>query len=299
MKKGSILITALVVISLCTTLALFIHEKSASSYGAVSHLQSEYQGAIYAMTAITALEAVFVYDDPKFDGAQDLWNMIPPIPVENGFLTAYIVPINSKFPVNALSQDNETLRERYVQGFDELMNRLDFTDGNSDDIMNWLGTGIITGERFDENNTPYSMKGSALNTLAELAYVPGFATNYKDIAKFLSIGETEYKININLASEEVILSLLPELEPYISDILSARSEEDFKDVSAIYQIMGENSQETYNEILPFFDVKSSVFYVKIEPNIGDEYKYYHVLFRRSGKSLKAIKYVEGGNIEYF
>ena len=299
MKRGSILITVLVVISLCTTLALFIHEKSTASYGAVSELQNEYQGAIYAMTAITALENIFYYDDTKSYGHEDLWNMIPPIPVKNGFITAFITPINAKFPVNALSQDNETIRERYQRGFDELMNKLDFMDANSQEIMDWVGTGTVTGERFDENNTPYSMKGEALNTLAELAYIPGFSDNYKSLSKYLSIGEPEYKININLASEEVILSILPELEPYIADIISAREDEDFKDVSAIYRIMGENAQETYNDILPYFDVKSSMFYVKMELNIGDEYKYYHVLLRRNGKSVKAIKYVEGGNIEYY
>ncbi len=298
-KKGSILITALVVISLCTSLALFIHEKSTGSYGAVADLQDEYQGAIYAMTAVAAIESVFSYDDAKSDGREDLWNSIPPIPVDKGFLTVHIAPLNARFPVNALSQDNETLRERYETGFEKLMTLLEFENADFRDLEDWLGTGNVSSERFDENNTPYSTKGAALNTLAELAYIPAFENNYKELSKYLSIGESGYKININLAPEEVILAVLPELEPYISDILSAREEEDFKDVSDIYEIMGSSAQEEYNAILPYFDVKSSMFYVKIELNVGEDNKYYHILFRRSGKSAKPVKYIEGGNIEYY
>ncbi len=299
MKKGSILITVLVVISVCTSLALFINEKSTSSYGAVNDLHYEYQGAIFAMTAMKALETVFQYDDANYDSLNDIWNTIPPIPVEKGFITAYIHPLNSRFPINALSVTNEETRRRYEDGFNNLMRKLNIDNIDADEIKNWVGSGIVTSQRIDINNTPYNVKGSPMNSLAELAYVPEFESVAKNISKHLSIGESGYKINMNIASENVIVSILPELEPYISDILEARSNEDFKDISAIYKIMGDHAQETYNSILPFMDVKSNMFYVKMELNIGDTYKYYHILFQRNGKSIKAVKYIEGGNIEYF
>lgn len=299
MRKGTILITVLVIISVCTTLALFINEKSISSFSSVNNLHYEYQGAIYVMTAMVALETVFKYDDTASDGAEDIWNLIPPIPVENGFLTAYIHPLNARFPVNALSIKDEEGRKRFVDGFNKLVARLEIDTGSVDDLMNWLGSGYVSSLRLDENNAPYNIKGNIMNTLAELAYIPNFENNYKQLSKHLSIGESNYKINLNLASEDVILSLVPELEPYIADILEARSKEDFKDVSAIYKIMGDHAQEEYNAILPYIDVKSSMFYVKMELNIGDTFKFYHILFQRSGKSIKAIKYIEGANIDYF
>ena len=298
-KKGSILITVLIVISLCTSIALFIHEKSTASYAAVADLQNEYQGAIYAMTAISAIAGVFSFDDAKYDGKEDLWNTIPPIPVDKGFLTVRITPLNAKFPVNALSQNNKALRERYETGFERLMTLTEQDNADLSSLKSYLGSGDISDRRFDENNAPYSAKGAPLDTLAELMYIPTFGDNYKTLSEYLSVGESGYKININLASEEVILAVLPELEPYITDILSAREEKDFKNVSDIYEIMGSSAQETYSAILPYFDVKSSMFYVKIELNIGDNNKYYHILFRRSGKTAKPVKYIEGSSIEYF
>ena len=57
----------------------------------------------------------------------------------------------------------------------------------------------------------------------------------------------------------------------------------FKDVSAIYNLMGSAMQEEYSKILPYIDVKSSLFYVKIELNIGEDNLYYHLLVKRNGK----------------
>ncbi len=299
MKKGTILISVLIIISICTTLAVFINEKSLSSYSSVNNLHYEYQGAIFAMTAMTALETVFKFDDANYDGTEDIWNLIPPIPIDNGFLTAYIHPLNSRFPINSLSIKDEEVRRRFSDGFNKLMEKHELTTGDSSDLMNWLGTGFISSQRIDENNAPYNVKGAIMNTLAELAYVPGFESNYKQVSKHLSIGEKNYKINLNLASEELITSLFPELEPYITDILEARSEGDFKDVSAIYKIMGDHEQENYNAILPYIDVKSSMFYVKMELNIGDTFKFYHILYERTGKNIKPVKYIEGGNIDYY
>lgn len=298
-RKGSILITVLIVISLCTSLALFIHQKAISSYSSVIALQTEYQGAIYAMTAVKALELAFKYDTDSSDGKEDIWNIIPPIPVEKGFLTVYIKPLNSKFPLNILASDNDTRTKRYEDGFVKLMEELNMDTGRIDDLKNWLGSGIITSERFDENNTPYSFKGNKLDTLAELQYIPAFADDFKDLSEYISIGDTDYKINMNIASKEVIIAVLPELEPFVEDIIQARDTADFKNVSDIYNIVGAVNQDMYNKILPFFDVKSSLFYAKLELDAINEYRYYHILFQRNGKSIKVLKYIEGPNVEYF
>ncbi len=298
-KKGSILLTALIIIALCTTAALYLHENATSSYSAVVKLQTEYQGAIYAMTVADAVDMLFKYDDPDYDSENDIWNTAIPIAVEKGFLTVYVKPLNAKFPINALANDNETERERYELAFDTYMRSLEIDNYDLDELLSWLGSGTPSVERYDENNAPYSMKGAPLETLAELAYVPSFADNYRELAEYVSIGGDGYKINMNLASEELILAIMPELEPYISSIMSAREEEDFTNVSDIYNIMGDAAQDVYNSVLPFIDVKSTFYYAKIEINVNDENTYFHVLFKRSGSAGSSVKYIEGGSIDYF
>lgn len=299
MKKGSILITVMVVITACTSLALFINEKSLAAYGTVISLQNDYQGAIYAMTAIEALEMAFQYDEASYDAADDIWMQIPTIPLDNGFMTITMKPLNAKVPMAALNSKDENIKERAQNALSELMRELEITEPDIYELLTWIGASDPTGERFDENGAPYSMKSAQLQTLAELALLPSFQTEYKKLIPYISIAGDGNKINVNLASKEVINAYVPELAPYVDQIISTRETEPFKDVSAVYNIMGAAMQDEYSKILPFIDVKSSLFYIKIELNIGDDNIYYHLLVQRNGSSVSPLKYIEGNNIDYF
>lgn len=299
MKKGSILITVMVIITACTSLALFINEKSLAAYGTVISLQNDYQGAIYAMTAIEALEMAFQYDEASYDAADDIWMQIPTIPLDNGFMTITMKPLNAKVPMAALNSKDENIKERAQNALSELMRELEITEPDIYELLTWIGASDPTGERFDENGAPYSMKSAQLQTLAELALLPSFQTEYKKLIPYISIAGDGNKINVNLASKEVINAYVPELAPYTDQIISTRETEPFKDVSAVYNIMGAAMQDEYSKILPFIDVKSSLFYIKIELNIGDDNIYYHLLVQRNGSSVSPLKYIEGNNIDYF
>ncbi len=299
MKQGSILVTVLIIIAACTTLVLFIHEKTMTAYGTVITLQNDYQGAIYAMTAIEALEMAFQYDEESYDATSDIWAQIPPIPLDNGFMTVYMLPLNAKVPLAALVSNDENLRERAENAVTTLIRDLDLTEANIYDLQTWVGSSDPTGERFDENSAPYSSKSSQLQTLAELAFIPSFKDEYKKLTPYVSIAGDNNKINLNMASKQVISAYVPELEPYVEEIISTREEEPFKDISAIYQIMGTAMQDEYSKILPYIDVKSSLFYIKLELNIGDDNIYYHLLVQRNGTNISPIKYIEGNSIDYF
>ena len=299
MKKGSILVTVMVVVTACTSLALFINEKTLAAYGTVISLQNDYQGAIYAMTAIEALEMAFQYDEASYDAADDIWTQIPTIPLDNGFMTITMKPLNAKVPMATLNSKDEDVKERATNALNELMRQLEITEPDIYELLTWVGASDPTGERFDENGAPYSMKSAQLQTLAELALLPSFQTDYKKLIPYISIAGDGNKINVNLASKEVIDAYVPELAPYTDQIISTRETEPFKDVSAVYNIMGAAMQDEYSKILPYIDVKSSLFYIKIELNIGDDNIYYHLLVQRNGSSVSPLKYIDGNNIDYF
>lgn len=301
LKKGMILITVLIMITACTTIALLMHEKSTEAYASVSTLYSEYQGAIYAMTAIEALSMAFALDDANFDSKEDIWNMVPPIPLDRGFLTVHIMPLNAKLPLELLGSDNDTKSERVRTALETLFREKEIELPDIDELQQWMGSmKAPANSRFDEDSSPYSMKGGKLSTLGELAFIPSFQQDYKKIAPFVSIGGDNNKINLNMAEKEIINAYIPELSSYVDSIIEAREEKPFKSVSEIYTLMGGTSaQELYSQILPFIDIKSTLFYVKLELNIGDDDIYYHLLMQRNGRTLKAVKYIEGNNVEYF
>ena len=299
MKQGSILVTVLIIIAACTTLVLFIHEKTMTAFGSVITLQNDYQGAIYAMTAVEALEMAFQYDEANYDSEQDVWAQIPTIPLDNGFMTVYIKPLNAKVPLAGLVSSDEKLRERTETAVSQLLSELNLTEPDIEELKTWVGSSDPTGERFDENSAPYSAKSSQLQTLAELAFIESFKNEYKKLTPYVSIAGDNNKINLNLASAEVIKAYVPELEPYVEDIISTREAEPLKNVSALYEIMGAAMQDEYSKILPYIDVKSSLFYIKLELNIGDDNIYYHLLVQRNGASVSPLKYIEGNSIDYF
>jgi type II secretory pathway component PulK len=122
---------------------------------------------------------------------------------------------------------------------------------------------------------------------------------YRDLSQYITTGEVAPKININMAEAIVIRAMLPELEPFIDRIIEERAENPFRNKDAVYAILGQGNRDIYNKILPFFDVKSTLFYVRIEVNILDGVQNYHALMQRSGNSMTVLRYIEGGNLDYF
>jgi len=299
-RQGSILITVIIVISISMTLAIYIFEHATKSYGIVLSQQNEYQGAIYAMTVTKALEQVFEYDNTaRSDGPGDVWNLIPPIPVDNGFLTITLTPVNAKFPINSLANDNEEIRDRYAAALDILLNDNNMSPDIRYDIESYLGTGTLNSERIDTSSSPYNYKGAKLSSLAEAYYITSIGDDYNQLTEFVSLGDPNSKINLNFVSREIMVAIIPELEPFADAIIEAREESDLTDVSEIYNIIGIGSQDVYTLALNFFDVKSVYIYAKLELTIGDDTKFYHVLYNKNEKKVTPIKYIEGGSIDYF
>ncbi len=299
LKEGSVLISVIIIISVAISLVIVVYERTTSSYSSVVKQQYEYQKAIYSVTAVEALKSLFKYDNTRHDGQTDIWNAVPPIPIQDGFLTITITPVNAKFPINGLANTDREVRERYADAFRTLLEEQELPIDIVDDTLSYLGTGDLNAALVDESSSPYGYRGGKLQSFAEAFYIPAIGVEFNKVAEFTSMGDPNNKINLNFASREVIVALIPELEPYVDAIITARDENDLEDVSDVYELMGGSSQETYNTALNFFDVKSQYFYVKIEIIIQDDISYYHILFDKNGSNSSIIKYIEGGSIEYF
>jgi hypothetical protein len=214
-----------------------------------------------------------------------------------------VTPADDRLPVNALSQTDDDKSERIRNAFDKTFTELGYgtlwhslRDWVSDSAAIPMSTEII-GETFNRDASPYTAKFGPISTLYEIRLIPEFPAIYKDIAEHLSVGEKEPKININFADNLTVISLIPEFEPYIDTIMSARAENPFTAKDAIYNLIQDS--EAYTAALPFFDVKSSLFYVKIEVDVLNTVQIFHVLLRRNGKRFTVIRYIEGRDIRYF
>ncbi len=305
-RKGSVLIVVLVMTAFILTLVMALHEKSSESFGGVIDVQAENQGAIYAGSALTVIRQLMSLDDESYDAPTDQWATLPSIPVKNGYVTVTITPADDRLPVNALTQKDETKYERVKKAFEYIFSELDYDNTLWWALKDWVSSSESTpmsteihDTTFNSEGSSYTAKFSGLSSLYEMRMIPGFPSAYKDLSKYLCVGDTEPKININFADKLTIQALLPELDPYVDEIIEKRAETPFKSKDELYNMLGSGNRDIYTAILPYFDVKSTFFYVKIEVDIIENTQYYHALLKRNGKRFTVLRYIEGRSISYF
>jgi type II secretory pathway component PulK len=295
------------VIAFSLGIGMAVFERAGESYREVLDRQGDAQGAIYAGSALRVAQYLMGKNNAAYDASDSLWTFIPPIPVNNGFVAITIQAADDRLPVNSLAESDEKKSERIRNAFEKLFldSELDLEDADQwRSLHDWvvasdavpLAMNIFSTE-FNREGTPYTAKHAPLTTLYEIRLVPGFPKIYKELAQYICMGEREPKININFASEPVISALIPELEPYAANIVAARNEEPFTSKDDIYKLIG--NQEAYTAALPFFDVKSTFFYVKIEVSILESVWFYHALMKRNGNRYAIMNYIEGKDVVYF
>lgn len=305
-RKGSVLISVIIMIAFLTSIAVYIFEKSQKTFLSVLDIYSDNQGAVYAAAAFDAFKKVIAYDDASYDGVNDIWRNIPSVSLAKGSLSVSVIPLDERIYINALSSADEKVKTRVKNAIDKLTDEYCIDSDVSAILSDWVNASgdfresIYVYDRiFNGGSNRYTAKYAELETLAEIKLIDELAPCYSEIRKFATSGDSSARININLASAEVIEAFLPELSANISEIISLRDTEPFKNKDEIYRIMGDHRREEYREIVPFFDVKSTLFYIRIEVNIGFNEQYYHLLVRRNGGRIALEKYIEGGSVYYF
>jgi type II secretory pathway component PulK len=301
-KRGSVLLTVLMVIAFSLGVGMSVFERSGAAYREVVDRQGDTQGAIYAASALKVAQTLMGMNNTSYDAADSLWTFIPPIPVNNGYVNITIQAADGRLPINSLAETDDNKTKRIHAAFEKLFLSLEYGD-QWENLRDWvvsddaIAMSEVFSAEFNREGTPYTAKHAPLDSLYEIRLLPGFPKIYNELAKHLCVGDREPKININFASEQIISALIPELEPYAASIVAAREEVPFASKDELYKLIG--SQEAYTAALPFFDVKSIYFYVKIEVNILESVWFYHALLKRNGNRYSIMNYIEGKDVIYF
>jgi hypothetical protein len=279
-----------------------IFERAGIAYKEATDRQGDSQGAIYAGSALKVVQHLMGLNNATYDGSDSLWTAVPAIPVNNGFVSITIQAADGRLPVNPLAETDEKKAERITKAFEKIFEELDYGD-QWESLRDWVvssDTSPLSNTFVSELNregTSYTAKHAPISSLYEIRLIPGFPKIYKDLSAYLCAGDAEPKININFANELVISALIPELAPYAADIAAAIDENPFTSKDDLYKLIG--NQDAYTAALPYFDVKSTFFYVKMEVNILDSVWFYHALLKRNGNRYSILNYIEGKDIRYF
>lgn len=269
--QGAVLVTVLLVVSALITLTVMQNERASAEYAEVKMVQERMQGYVYCSTALKALVEIIKDDDNHYDGPDETWASIPEIPTPDGSLSIMIVPLNSRIPLLKL------LDEQYERRVEDALLRIN-PDMDIDGLREFL-----------KKTKPYSPAELFLKK-------EDFNIRASDMA-LINTEDTDGRININFAPEDVINAYLPELEPFSEEIIKYRKEHPFKDVSELRKIPGIDDQ-LYLDVQKFITVKSPRLYGHVVSETGDAEVDVSAVFSKAPGKARLLKYLEGVRFFY-
>ncbi len=189
-----------------------------------------------------------------------------------------------------------------------LITRLGGNPDIVDALIDWLDsndetTGNEGAEEDYYRQKGYHCKNGPLDSLDELLLIRGFDKELvidKKLRDYLTVAQTDGKINVNFAPLEVLYAVLGTKTTTLAQPLSEADIEDFaryreehqlnnvKDVMAAIKI----SQDQFARISPLIKVNSSFFTVNSRYTIGRVVKNVEALVRRSDSTVVTVSWRE-------
>ncbi|WP_045220580.1 general secretion pathway protein GspK [Desulfonatronum thioautotrophicum] len=296
---GSVLVLVLVTLLLFSTVTLrVVHHAALAEEEHVLLLQSA-NAAFQAEAAVhKALEIISSFSDHI--GATD-----PPLSLprwqEDG-IRITITPTNTKLNLNALHppflppqamarmQDGleRFLRTAEVHGRFSEDPRQEF-QGDMRNILRWLGEGHDPDQPDAARaaDAPYSgfqpsyrPRKGPMQRPEELLLVAGFsALDPEWVRQSFTVWGTDGRINLNLAEEELILALAPELRTYWPGILRHRTENGFQRLDELITRVG-LPMDLYQRVLPHLTISVDILEVLIEVRQPAWYEQHRLIVER-------------------
>jgi general secretion pathway protein K len=300
-NKGSVLIFILIFIAFSLGVVTVMHQRAGNALTSSSFLQFEHQSSIYAMSAVEAVRELLEDDDNSYDYDGEIWAILPPFPVPNGFITITVEPVNGRLSLNRIEGDNSS--ENYFEACKKTLTTLTLDEFICASIKDWIDTDGDTSSGGEENfsylvdGKSYKTKNGKLETLRELYYINGAKENIATLQQHFT-NEGEEKLNLNFVTREALIGMVPDLENYADSIISYRTGNIYKNVSNLLDA-ATMPTDIYNTSLRYLGVKSSLFYVKTEVSLNDKSRFYHILIRRDGSRTSVVKYIEGNDGIFF
>ena len=299
-NKGIALVITLLVLTLLIVLILEFNSGMRVEARAAANFRDDIKAFYLAKSGVTFAIAVLEDDDKtdqNFDALNENWaQKLPPIPFGDGFVTVEITDENSRINVNKMStgfgsvnSDNmRALMGRFLKQFEleeDIANAIaDWTD--QDDIERMPGG--AESNYYGGLEDSYDAKNKHFDSLQELRLVKGLeGETYNKLHKFLTVHSDGW-INVNTAGKEVIISLSDNLSAEIADeIIAFRAENpfqtklDFKNNISI-------SEDVYNEIGKFIDVKSNYFSITSSGSVNQSQKTIRAEIMRQNNKTKIV-----------
>lgn len=271
-EAGVVLVLVLVTLLSLTSFVIATVEFTTRDAGEVSLVVQEEQAGRLAEGALSvALQRIRQDENATSDTPEEPWVKA----WSYRGVRLDIEPSNSRLNLNGLTKGSNKRQKRIREGLrrfflqkqerlDPIRYLLDWMDEDSENDHDVMGG---EGLEYEHREPSYSPRNALLQRPEEVLLIKGWENRKADwIRKQFTIWgentEAYHKLNINFAPRDILLALIPELKGYWPRIKSYRRREGFHNKDDLLEAIP-LEEDTYQNILPYFSVRSDLFVVTI------------------------------------
>lgn len=299
-QRGVAIITALLIVTIATTVSITISTRLQLDVRRTANLIAQDQAQFYLLAAEEWSQRILRQDkkDSSNDSLDETWAIqLPPLPVDGGTIQGTITDLHSCINVNALVNNgaiDATTRKRLSQLFNNLGIKTDLTQAMTDWMDSNLETSNPNGAEdgyYLNLESPYRTANTALQSISELRLIRGFEDSkiYARVKPHLCafIINGDIAINVNTASAEVLQSLSAKMTKNLADdIIEKRADTPFSDIKDFTKFakLGTIIKDTTK-----LSTSSDYFLLRTQAKIGKANKVmYSVIHRDASGKTKII-----------
>jgi general secretion pathway protein K len=229
-QRGVALVTAMLVVSLVTVAAVAMAARQQIDVRRTANLIHGEQAYAYAVSAESWARVVLRRDakDNDYDTPDDDWaTALPPIAVEGGLVSGRVEDQQGRFNLNNLVDETGKVSEPDRKYFIRLLENLGLEQELADRLIDWLDSDIevrVPGGAEDQEylllEPSYRAANRSMAHISELRLVKGFERDAVELLlPHVTALPARTPININAATNAVLLALHPELSASDVDLL--------------------------------------------------------------------------------
>ena len=207
-QTGIVLLAAILVVMLATTIIVTITHGEAFSIRKTGRIQTSERASLYALGLEDWARLILIRDskDTDTDHLGEDWAIgIPGLPIEGGFLSGSMEDEQAKFNINNLLGSEES-----VKRFKRLCDNLEVEKLFIDPLLDWMDEDfdIRYPDGVEVQYENYRVANRPLSDKSELMLIKNMTAEiYQKLRPYITALPAPTNINVNTISKEVFLSL--------------------------------------------------------------------------------------------
>jgi general secretion pathway protein K len=298
-QRGVALLATMLAVALLTILIMDFTTSTTNAYRAAANQANQMRAYYLARSAVNVGLALMADDarksarsnQPRVDSLQSIWALpLPPLPLGGGWANLSIVDEGRKLNINQLVAPNGQVNEPFEETLTRLLTILGIDPAVIvPSLIDWLDPDSVVSPDGAESDyylrltPPYEARNGPMPTIGDLRMVRGIDEGiFRRLRNFLTTTPS-VRVNINTASPEVLMAVVPQLQESpsaLKSILEERVNHPFETLAAVGQLLGQpNGTSTLPATL---STTSDYFTISGLGSFSGTRTYVYALIRRTG-----------------